>query len=309
MATTRRRTRPTERSSAVSHAADSHRPVGPQAITPDALARLHQAIGNQAVARLHGARRPVVAPAVQRAIVWNDGPRAKVLNQVGPLWFRDHGTTPATINASEFPGGDPATVLVGPQLAIAPGGAGTARVTVTAEPTNTVGYRMELPTTPPWWVKKSKAEAASALGMVGGDEISAGLTEFSNKPGDVVVEAKGLPDDAGFATKVETHENHHVEEIRTTVNDILRPWDSQITAFRVGGQAVEARAGQNPAAEFYRAVGGTPAEIGSRMVADFELRGKAFHATKEGGPATIERYDLPGIWHKSLRFWWRHPTG
>ena len=220
--------------------------------------------------------------------------------------YRDFGVTPAIVNGHEFPGGAAAanTVISGATLAQTPNPDSSTTVRVTAEADNTVSYRMALPAAPPWLGSAPGDQIASSVGA-----FAQAFTSARETPGNVEFRVAGAPNDARFSQLVEQHEDHHVQEVKDAKDEILVPWDRQIAEFVSGGRTFDAQPAENPITAFYSLVGGTPAEIGRRLVDAFEAKGNAFHRTPAGGPPEVVNVQPAGLLRRRLTITYKHPLG
>jgi hypothetical protein len=166
---------------------------------------------------------------------------------------------------------------------------------------------MILPTKPPWKTEVSKELALSAIGILSNNNLQEKLqSRMKDTTGNTCLVVKGLPNDQAFAQLVEQHEEHHVDDLHRTKSEILDPWDARIRAFKEQDLTITAESREQAKEEFYNQVGGTPAEIGNRLVDDSRDKGVAFHKTHEGGSPTLygARTTADG---KKIEVYWRHP--
>jgi hypothetical protein len=273
-----------------------------------AILALQRASGNRNVVALLQSLRlgsSDHSPNVQRTVRWQEGVRQRNINLVGTVTnFDDFGITPAVVNGHEFPGGAAAanTVISGATLAQTPNPNGSTTVSVTAEADNTVSYRMALPAAPPWHGSAPGNQIASSVGT-----FPEAFTRARATPGNVDFRVAGEPNDRQFSRLVERHEDHHVQEVKDARDEILVPWDRQIGEFVSSGRTFDAQAGENPVAAFYTLVGGTPAEIGQRLVDQFEAKGTAYHGAPEGGAPRIVDVQPASLLRRRLTITYRHP--
>ncbi len=244
---------------------------------------------------------------MQRTVRWQEAPRQRNINLVGTVTnYDDFGITPAVVNGHEFPGGAVAanTVITGATLAQTPNPDGSTTVRVSAEADNTVSYRMALPAAPPWHGSAPGDQIASSVGA-----FEEAFTRARATPGNVDFRVAGEPNDARFSRLVEEHEDHHVQEVKDARDEILVAWDRQIAEFMRSGRTFDAQPGENPITAFYTVVGGTPAEIGQRLVDAFEAKGTAYHRTSAGGPPQVVNVQPAGLLRRRLTITYRHPLG
>jgi len=287
---------------------------------------LQGAIGNRAAGRLLAAPPPDggaaaiarrIAPAgataasrIQRVVMRGDGDRQRNVDLVNTVMgFRDFGVTPGRINAEEFPGGNAANAIVAPQLTATPAADGQTAVRVTAEPVNVVDYRMELPAAPPWQRAVNKGDVIPYVEMVAGGGYAARLQRLRDSATDATTfRVAGAPNDAAFSGLVETHEDRHVTDLWTTTDQILEPWDANLRQLRETDAPMTAPDEATARQMIYDAAGGTPAQIGQRMVDDMRDSGTAFHQTPAGGPPGVSDVTT-GTAPNRLTLTWRHPLG
>ncbi|MGH2561830.1 MAG: hypothetical protein ACRDJH_22435, partial [Thermomicrobiales bacterium] len=248
---------------------------------------------------------------IHRQVQWLGGTRTRNIDLTLPLTvFEDFGITPTVVNAEQFPGGAEARAISPPTLHVEKAMLGlTSRATVMGEPVNRVGYRMRLPKAPPWQQMAATDMVRSALRGQAPASAEAGLERYSQNARDqTLLKAKGLPTDGAFADLVEEHEDHHVDEIQEGVDRVLRPWDTKIKAFKDDNTSFTRTSPDAAKEALYRGAGGTPAEVGQRLVDDFRSHGDAFHKTREGSSPTIEQVDIDDA-TSTLTIHWKHPLG
>lgn len=227
--------------------------------------------------------------AIQRQLQWVEGGRARVKNLANCfLHFLDFGVTPILLNDQEFPGGGNLSLaLHGPAFLIDPK-EGHVELSIAAEIINRVGYRMELPSAGPWTAQDNIKRVSDILvdarhSAIGSAFVGAGTAT-------VTVEARGMPDNATFADRVERHENWHVNDIKEKVKAILVPWDNAMTKFMQEGRTIVAETAQKAEEKFYAMVGGTPVQVATRFVNTLRVSGNAFHGTSLGRSPWIDSY-------------------
>lgn len=288
----------------------------PQALAAADVLQLQRTLGNQATARLLEQRPqpPAISrnrtAAIQRKIKWHKGPRTKNINLFNSVTqFLDFGVTPLIVNHDEFPGtGNAQTALAGPQFQFIPRGGTKVNLKVQSEPTNVVGYRMELPAPSPWQGNISKLHAASAVELLSEGEFEDKLTHYRQGSGTTLLKVKGLPSDKKFAKLVEVHEDHHVQEVRDGIKEVLEPWDDKIHEFKRKGHTIEGADQQTAVEGFYALMGGTPAEIGQKFVDAQAEKGNDFHKTAEGSSPVVEDVQTTPT-AETLEVYLRHPLG
>lgn len=270
---------------------------------------LQRLAGNSAVCSLLASSRPSTGPSatlpLQRLVQWVDGQRPKTRDLTRSVTdFEDFGVTPPMVNGVVVDDQNKEQVVHGPVFSVGPDGGGGVRLRVGRESINRVGYRMELPTSPPW--------KASVPGPVAGNiemlgNLGFALDDFKQRAAfDLTV--KGRPSDSKFAAGVEVHEDVHVEDHRGAFNDILGPWDQMIATAK--GMSATFTGADRSAAEkaFYASMGGTPAEIGKRLKKETDDLGAKFHATPGGRQANLEETE-PNKKRDAITVYFRHPKG
>lgn len=248
-------------------------------------------------------------PVAQRMINWMEPQISHVKDLVDTvLAFTDFGVTPAIINGVEIPGGDASNAIFGPTFQFRDTAEGV-ELSVQSEAINMVGYRVELPTHPPWERMVPYDQARSAIemlqGQLTGDPAPADTSTV------ITLRVHGLPNDNTFAQLVDQHEDYHVREVRAIIGAILGPWDERIRRFEAEHRTVAGTDREDAKTKFYATVGGTPAEISTQIVARLKASGLAFHATPVGGSPTIARavYSKPLFGKKRIDVYFRHPAG
>jgi hypothetical protein len=237
-----------------------------------------------------------------------DGARTRDMDLTEPLTaFTDFGVTPTRINVEEFPGGDATKAISPPEIHVEKALLGLSRAKVFKAPIQVVGYRMRLPKPPPSQKTVATDMVLSALRGHAPASVEAELEQYGkNVKGQTTLLARGLPSDAEFARLVEEHENHHVEEIKDSVRRILAPWDRKIDGYERTGESFTRPSAEGAKQALFSAAGGTPAEVGQRLVDDLKASGTAFHHTKEGSSPTIGQIDVDDA-GSTLTIYWKHP--
>ncbi len=201
----------------------------------------------------------------------------------------DYGITKTTLNGAVYPGGSKenfVSALIAPTLSVGTGSLGGAGVTVQSVPVQDVSYVMELPTNGPWQLRVSasniKVKIASQPILEG-----VGIPVEDEEAGELTLHVRGIPTDSIFADLVETHEDVHVADIQTAINQILEPWDARLSHFRNHGTQFEGMSVETATRRLYEAAGGTPREIADRFVDTLRHMGNVFHNTDAGKAPTI----------------------
>jgi hypothetical protein len=253
---------------------------------------------------------------LQRLVAVGGGSETKSKDLVDTIMlFTDFGETPLLVNAERFPGGNKAAAIIPPLLSVKTGTGffgGSVDVTAVGEPVNFVDHRVDLPIDPPWSRNVGKDAAVVRVNAASANAFADRLEPLEKSEAatvDLVV--TGLPNDGGFAALVKQHEEVHAAEIASLVQTNLTPWDTAIA--RLVNEKTRIREGSQPeaTAELYRRAGGTPAQIGTRLIDDAGRRGRAFHHTAGGGSPTIDDVTVAGADTElpTLTVTYRHAMG
>ena len=253
---------------------------------------------------------PADGPTIQRVVIRGGGTRVRDIDLVNTVTgFVPFGVTTGEVNNVAFPGGNAAQAVVAPKLLATQADNGRTEVRVAAEPVNVVDYRMELPAGPPWQRDVAKGQLVPWVDMVAGKAYQAQYDTLRASPTDqTAFRVAGAPSDDGFAALVETHEDQHVADLWRTTGQILEPWDANLRLLRNTDSPIEAIDEGTATAELYRTVGGTPAEIGQRILSDIRDKGNAFHETARGGKPTVSSVTATAN-PNTMTLTWRHPMG
>lgn len=272
------------------------------------------------LANMHTGIQPDMAGkgVVQRQINWVDGGRQYNRNMADPLiQFTDFGITPVILNNIEIPGpGDVSKAITGPAFLIEKTEDNNIKLSVHNEAVNRVGYRMELPSAPPWQKTTSIGNANVRL-QNQGFSISDSMIPRSDekdeegkyKPDNeaqILIDAHGLPKDATFAKLVEHHENIHLNDLTKILRNTLSPWDRRISMFKEKDMSVTAGNVQEAQEKFYKMIGGTPATKGEEFKHELIKHSNFYHHSKEGSSPQIETTSFA---NNILRVYWKHPLG
>lgn len=253
---------------------------------------------------------------VQRQIDWVEAGRQYNRNMADPLiQFTDFGITPVILNNIEIPGhGDVSKAITGPAFLIEKTEDNNIKLSVHTEAINRVGYRMGLPSAPPWQRITSIGNANVRL-QSQGFSISDSMIPRSDekdeegkyKPNNgvqILVDAHGMPNDAVFAKLVEHHENIHLNDLTKILRNTLSPWDKRISRFKEKDMSVTAGNVQEAQEKFYKMIGGTPAAKGEEFKRELIEHSNFYHHSKEGSSPQIETTSFAnGV----LRVYWKHP--
>lgn len=245
--------------------------------------------------------------AVQRQLDWVEGARARTNNiAYSFLHFVDFGITPLVVNGQSFPGGGNLdTALHAPALMFEQKD-GHVELSVAAEIVNDVGYRMELPSSGPWTSQDNIKRVSDILADARHSPIGEDL--LGDGSATVTVEAKGLPNDAEFAQRVERHENFHVNDIREKLAAILVPWDRAIRQFMQQGRKIIAETQQKAEEKFYAEIGGTPKQVLKRVIDALRASGLAFHQSAKGRSPWMDSYIVADtVSGKRVTVYWDMP--
>jgi hypothetical protein len=250
--------------------------------------------------------------SIQRKIVWTEEEvrhfniaRIITLEHEGgePPEF---GVTPILINNEEFPPTKQATLMPPTfQWREIPGTwlrGKRVELSVQSEAINVVGYKMKLPSDNIWESTCSRDQVFSYI------RSWIPLREEDNDVGTrgeetVIVEASAKPNKRDFFECVKRHESVHAEETRGTVQKYLAPWDAAIRKFMENKETVVETTKDKAIETFYKKVGGTPEQIGSKFLAEAEKLGNDFHRTPRGQNPGIHSYEVvPGARDRVIVF-------
>ena len=239
------------------------------------------------------AQRKIKTPSrntIQRLVLFTHGPRMRQNNVAESIAnMVDYGITKTTLNDRTYPGGSKEefiTALLEPTLSVEQGELARVAVSVQSVPIQRVSYLMELPTRGDWRLRVAASNIKVKLAnqpILDGVTIPIGADEG----GSVMLNVHGLPNNPIFSDLVETHEDVHVGDIQTAIEEILKPWDTRLTTFRNQRTRFEGHDEETAKARLYRAAGGTPREIATRFVNTLRQKGMAFHETDAGKAPSI----------------------
>ncbi|HVF13872.1 MAG TPA: hypothetical protein VM942_04685 [Acidimicrobiales bacterium] len=273
---------------------------------------LQRTAGNAVVTRLMArSTRASVPEAVQRLVTMAPGQVNETLNQVDPLMpGTDFGTTFIRVNGVEHPPASLAGAVARPGLSVVARPGGQADVSVSAEPVNSVSFRMDVPSPPPWTKTVSKDEASTRLKYEFGEaerqRFMGVLGKYMDHEGTTKIRATGAPNDSQFKALVRAHELVHVDHIQEAYDNILAPWDARVRGYKAPATPFLASSAGTAAQEFDQSV--VPAaEVGDLLQQHFKQRGLAFHDSTEGAKPVVDDVSETGILGKTLNFRWRHP--
>lgn len=224
----------------------------------------------------------------------------------------DYGITKTTLNGAVYPGGSKenfVSALIAPTLSVGTGSLGGPAVSVQSVPVQDVSYVMELPTNGPWQLRVSASNIKVKLGSQPIME-GLGIPIEDEEAGELTLHVRGIPTDAIFAELVETHEDVHVGDIQTAINQILEPWDARLSHFRNHGTQFEGMSVETATRRLYEAAGGTPREIADRFVDTLRHMGNVFHNTDAGKAPTIVAMARSGpVEDSTLTVYLKHRAG
>jgi hypothetical protein len=138
-------------------------------------------------------------------------------------------------------------------------------------PTNHAGYLMYLPKEGPWKARANKERIFSQYW----------IPPYSGD-GEVTLEVTGNPDAHALEGQVKRHEDVHAKDIMKAIKRILISWDKRLTKAmkkKIGYQETTAEKAE---AKLWKAMGGTPQQIGAQLHKQWEDDSDAFHKTAKG---------------------------
>lgn len=205
------------------------------------------------------------------------------------------GYTPPLLNGQriEERGGRAAAqqALNRPTLDVQQTGPQTFRARVAAEPVNAVSSDQELMVNPPWTAAGTGHQLILACEGLG-DSIR--MEKWQN--GTVEVTGDGN-DPQQLAAQVKAHEDYHAVDNLNAAADIIGSWDGALDQIRQKDRVFEAVTAEEAEARLYRAAGGTPDAIASRVTDEWMAKSDAYHRTAAGKTTVHE----PRIDHTQRR--------
>lgn len=143
-------------------------------------------------------------------------------------------------------------------------------------PNNEVSFAMQILKSGPWSFETTKAKIADRFSL--GDCQAAG-------GGKATLVVEGKPTDEAQRKRTRTHEDHHVDDYKSILNDIIVPWDKRMTEthskqFKMAGTDKD-----DCVRKLYVASAGakrTPDDIVTTIITSRNDKAKAFHATEAG---------------------------
>jgi hypothetical protein len=251
-----------------------------------------------------------VQNVVQRQIVRGNDVERHTINLANTvLKFTDFGTTPVTLNAQTFPGGNAATAVNAPTFGARVTSANKYAVRITAEPVNTVSSVVHLPEDPPWIGREKIGRIATRISSIDRNWSISDDLIGDDGDNDATLEVGGDPSDANLRQLIRAHELYHVADINKVIGEILRPWDDKIRQARLDGTEYFGDTQQDAESACYRDMGGTPAEIGVQFVNRLRALGDAYHQRPIGKMPTIENVTaIRGANDTfAVKLYYRHP--
>lgn len=207
------------------------------------------------------------------------------------LRYTDYGTTFVRLNNAEVPGGNFNNAVNAPMFRTRRVDENTYAAAVNDEPDNTVSARVALPTAPAW---EGEASANNLDVRIRGTGQGFSLTEgFIGEKGgrNILLKIHGTMGDQQFANLVRQHEQHHVDDLQTAINDVLTPWDTAIHDAFQNNTEVNGADAEAAKQAMYVQLGGTPAQIGLAFRNRLQELGVAYHQQDAGGMPTINRVE------------------
>jgi len=243
---------------------------------------------------------------LQRVINYTGGTRTRNVDLTDViLRFTDYGTTFVRLNAERFPGGSAANALDAPTLVTENTDEGV-ELSVASEPTQQLSYEMVLPKAGPWEARTTLDNAAVRVGNMRNRAVD--YSRHGKADDQIRLQFTGLPNDTTFAGLVETHEDHHVQDLAAIRDAILVPWDRLIRRSITEDRKVHGATQEEAMHNFYKDIGGTPAQKGKEFVDELRRRGGVFHQTGQGSAPTVEEVLYSSV-NKHMIVKMRHPMG
>ena len=239
------------------------------------------------------------AATIQRAVTFAEGAINGVRNvanaamgiRSGPKPDASYGLTPSIFNGNEYPPQPADQLLIPYTIATNEVAVGTFQDTVTV-PHQMVSWLMEVPTAGPWTATRQfNVEQVVATIQHDGVDIAA-EHPIRALEGNVTVRAVGDPSDGELIAKVTDHESKHARNTRDVVNEMLVPWDLNLTAYAA---EVGVKVAHDPLSMSLGLTADTPEAtetVSRRIAAEIKSRDLAYHASPNGRDPKIVGFTL-----------------
>jgi hypothetical protein len=244
---------------------------------------------------------PSRAGAIQRSVRFLDGDVIRKKNPAEATAKGDFslGFTPPKLNGNLLQEKDAEArkAIQGPTLATEPATGLTGKfwggfiAHVSTVPSNSVGYEMYLPTSPPWTASADPSFLGNLLPSYFGkcrgseeeDEEESGqgeVTKGEAKPSRIKFSVSGPKGEGYLEKQVELHESVHVGLHKEVSDKYLVPWDQKLAQFQkntVWGETPEIAM-----VKLFAKAGGTPEQIASQLNQSWNKASDDFHNSDAG---------------------------
>lgn len=143
-------------------------------------------------------------------------------------------------------------------------------------PKNEVSFSMRLLSPDPWTSVTTKAAI---------DAVLPGLSAACSGRDAAIFTVRGMPTNQDQRDRTRVHEEHHADDYRAILNDIVEPWDKAVTeAHSKRKTEIAADADQCTAALYDNAVGSNqkPADVVRAIIHAINEKARQFHASAAG---------------------------
>lgn len=234
-----------------------------------------------------GLPQPGAAPAgrLQRTATWAAGVERRTwdaadrtMNAGGSFGF-----TPPTLNGSTILSAAAAGSAIhaptwtGQSVAAVGSGAPSSTAFFVTNATNTASYQLDA-------LDNGPHSVASTQGAVAARCTALGLTPPAQctGPGATTFSINGKPDDATHSAAILAHERHHAADHHTEFGNVIGAWNTAIDAAIAAHTVYNGPDAATAEASLWAAVGGTPAQVGTRQHNAWMTANNAYHASPAG---------------------------
>jgi len=218
------------------------------------------------------------SPSLQRTASFVNGSVSETLNLADRvLNNQSAGETEFVLNGSTFTTVDDGVkALHVPRLNSSARGRGRVRCSFASVPDNRVSFAMRILSPGVWSTATTKAAIGTLLPGFSAACSGANAATFT---------VNGMPANQDQRARTRTHEDHHVDDYKVILNDVIAPWDKAVTEARSKQKtAVEADKAQCTAKLYADAVGQnqSPEDIVTTIINSVNDKARVFHATAAG---------------------------
>jgi Domain of unknown function (DUF4157) len=230
------------------------------------------------VIQQQGALASPRAPSLQRTASFVDGSVSETLNLADRvLNGQSAGQTDFVLNGSTFANlADGLKALHVPRLNSSAQGGNRVRCSFASVPDNKVSFAMRILSPGVWSTATTKAAIGTLLPGFSAACSGANASTFT---------VNGMPANQDQRARTRTHEDHHVDDYKVILNDVIAPWDKAVTEARSKRKtAIDADKAQCTAKLYADAVGQnqSPEDIVTAIITSVNDKGNFFHGTAAG---------------------------